>query len=112
MDGRLLPTDVASPAGLLSSTGFALVLVERGEKDCTRESARGQFNIFGAVEENGCHGFADAPRSRRPFEILHESACWAQVLIGRKPSESNFELRESSLSTVGAQEMQKAKVSD
>ncbi len=29
-----------------------------GESECTSERARGQFSIFGAVEENCCHGFS------------------------------------------------------
>jgi hypothetical protein len=29
-----------------------------GESECTGERVLGQFSIFGAVEENVCHGFS------------------------------------------------------
>jgi hypothetical protein len=36
---------------------FALIFVEN-EIDCTSETGRGQFSIFGAIEENVVSGFS------------------------------------------------------
>jgi hypothetical protein len=50
-------------AGSASWVEVKLIFVE-GETDCTSERARGQFSIFGAVEEIEAEIFADVWGSR------------------------------------------------
>ena len=51
------------------AAGTFCFLFCEGEGECKCESAAGQFSIFGAIEENGCDGFArifadEEPRAR------------------------------------------------
>jgi hypothetical protein len=47
--------------------GIELDFVE-GETECTGEKAWGQFSIFGAIEENLCHGFSRIDTDKKIFE--------------------------------------------
>jgi hypothetical protein len=53
------------PAGYV--VGRNLFFVE-GESECTGERACGQFSIFGAVEENVCHGFSRMDTDQEFFQ--------------------------------------------
>ena len=55
----------ASSCLRLSPVQFFLI---EGESECTSERARGQFSIFGAVEENGGWGFWRIATGQRRFE--------------------------------------------
>ena len=44
---------------LVRVISLGLNFLVEGESECTSERALGQFSIFGAVEENGCHGFSE-----------------------------------------------------
>lgn len=59
-------TKPGASIAFVSSTKCALFLVE-GETDFTSERARGQFSIFGAVEENIGHGFSRFGTGQEPL---------------------------------------------
>jgi hypothetical protein len=56
------------PAGFVSSALGAIHFLIEGESECTSERARGQFSIFGAVEENACHGFSRIGTDQEPLQ--------------------------------------------
>ena len=45
-------------------------IVVEGETECTGEKAWGQFSIFGAIEENLCHGFSRIRTDKKICERL------------------------------------------
>jgi hypothetical protein len=55
-----------SPDGF-SGSGLLFSFCE-GERDSTRESARGQFSIFGAIEEKEACEFSGEDESQEKFE--------------------------------------------
>ena len=78
-----------------------------GEGDCTSERVRGQFSIFGAIEEKLCCGFSriftdEYGRSRHAAECMGVRVFELTVGVGRFLSE-----RRGGISTGIAQEMQK-----
>ena len=86
---------------------FHLPELFEGESDCMDERERGQFSIFGAVEEKVCTDFGG--EGRLPLQVANVS----KVPVGRSLGgyEENLEkLRGGAVSglyTGGAQEMQK-----
>jgi hypothetical protein len=50
---------------LISLIKFGLFFVERGRDECTSETGRGQFSIFGAVEDNAGHSFRESERIKK-----------------------------------------------
>jgi len=62
----------------ISLIEFGLFFVEEGETECTGEMGRGQFSIFGAVEENDDWGFS---RIRTDQEVCR--GCAAKPLATR-----------------------------
>jgi hypothetical protein len=81
----------------------------RGESECTSERARGQFSIFGAVEEKGRPGIARIGRDEKLRSYRGQSACSAVVEMGELCQKKNFWRREKRFCTGGTQEMQKGR---
>jgi hypothetical protein len=85
--------------------------IYEGEADSTSEMGAGQFSIFGAIEEKTGHGFSrmntdEETTSRIAF--VH----WIAVVSGkRQRAKENLIQWAAGISTEGAQEMQKGKVS-
>ena len=78
------------------------------EGDCTSATVIGQFSIFGAVEENLCHGFSRIFRDHEPSERYRGKARGGRGLELREEAGGKSRSRSNSgLCTELAQEMQK-----
>lgn len=69
--------------------GWNEVNIYESEGDCTSEMGRGQFSIFGAIEEKTCHGFAtnltdEEPRVREVANGPDRESFCAHGVGGRK----------------------------
>jgi len=77
------------------------------ESECTSERARGQFSIFGAVEEKGGHGFLRIGRDKNLLEDMALSRVEGAGSVDENAGVKKFGKRGVGMCTAGAQEMQK-----
>jgi hypothetical protein len=78
-----------------------------GEGDCTKESAEGQFSIFGAIEEKEVCGFVGRMRVKKNLSERGQGAWSKRFWSERAESGKNFWSTAIWLCTGLAQEMQK-----
>jgi hypothetical protein len=86
-------------------TGFTFLC--EGEGDCTRETSRGQFNIFGAIEEICGGEFLGVNDDEENSTKRMVRGVNANVFAAGELRRSQRRTRAGALYTVRAQEMQK-----
>jgi hypothetical protein len=80
------------------------------EGHCTSESERGQFSIFGAIEEKSGQGLCRMNMGQEESWKRAVKLCGAMVFSSVLFGNENLATPAAGISTDGAQEMQKAEM--
>jgi len=78
-----------------------------GETDCTSEMVRGQFSIFGAIEEKDQEIFPESLRVKKSLNPAQLNCMDVEVRVNRAVQQYETRAVGSRMSTGRAQEMQK-----